>query len=109
MRAKRSPSLKPYIFLVLLLCACAAALYSLAGDENYGRLSSLRKGLAAQKKTNAELSEKVANLKSKVTGLRTDDRELEKSARNELGMARPNELIFLFEKKEEGKQQEARY
>ncbi len=93
--------MKRYVPLVLLMFAVVAVVLSLWGEDSYGRLLGLRQSLAAQKETNAELGEKVGQLKSRVMGLRGDDRELEKTARNELGMARPNELIFFFEKKGE--------
>jgi cell division protein FtsB len=39
----------------------------------------------------------VTDLREKVYGLKNDDRVLEKTARNELGLARPGELIVFFE------------
>jgi cell division protein FtsB len=38
-------------------------------------------------------------LKREVTGLQSDPRSVEKAARSELGMARPDEMIVIFEKK----------
>ena len=85
----------PVVFLVLGL---GAVVYSLLGDESYPRLRQLRSTLQSQKRTNAELREKVLKLRHEVRGLESDDRLLEKAARNELGMARPGERIFVFEK-----------
>ena len=44
---------------------------------------------------------RIEDLKSQVYNLQNDPRALEKAARNELGMARPNERIFIFEKDKE--------
>lgn len=92
---------KKYAPLALICFGILAAIFSMLGEESYGRLLSLKKSLQAQKETNAELSDTVSHLRSRVSGLRNDNRELEKAARNEQGMARPNELIFVFEKKGE--------
>ena len=93
---------KRYGPILLIVCLLAATVYSLFGDESYGKLVALRKSLVAQQAANAELGKKVSELKAKVGGIRSDDRELEKTARNELGMARPNEMIFIFNDNDKG-------
>ena len=40
--------------------------------------------------------------KKQVVGLQNDPRTVEKAARSELGMARSDELVVVFEKKEQG-------
>lgn len=88
--------MKQYIALSLLVGACAVALFSLFGDNSYSRMRTLRKNIESQQGKNAELEEKVAKLQSEISALRFDDKKLENTARNELGLARPNELIFRF-------------
>ncbi|MBN8548582.1 MAG: septum formation initiator family protein [Deltaproteobacteria bacterium] len=83
---------------IILFCALVAALFSLFGDDSYGRMQSLEKSLAAQQQKNSELNAHVSTLKRDVYGLQHDNRVLEKAARNELGMARPDEMIFIFDK-----------
>ncbi len=68
------------------------------GENSYERVSELRRGIFLQKQKNAELGDSVYELKREVYGLQNDPRVLEKAARNELGMARPNEQIYIFEK-----------
>lgn len=82
---------------IILFCALVAALFSLFGDESYGRMQSLKRSLGAQQQKNDELRSHLGDLKREVSGLQHDDRILEKAARNELGMAKPNEMIFIFE------------
>jgi len=84
---------------IVLLCALVAALFSLFGDDSYGRMQSLEKSLSAQQQKNGQLNARVSELNREVYGLQHDDRILEKAARNELGMARPDEMIFIFDKK----------
>lgn len=83
--------------IVLLLVALCLAVVSLVAGNSFTRLRELRGTLAAERIKNEELSQYVSATKSEVRKLKTNDRALEKAARNELGMARPNEVIFFFE------------
>jgi cell division protein FtsB len=83
--------------LTLLVGAFAVALMALFGDESYGRLRSLSSSISAQKEINSGLEDKVGKLQNEIAALRFDDQELERRARKDLGLARPNELIFRFE------------
>jgi len=92
--------LKNKFAIFFLVLALLAAVFTLLGDGSYGKLLALRDSLRTQKEINAELEERVRALDARTRGIREDDRALEKEARNQLGLARPNELIFFFEKKE---------
>jgi cell division protein FtsB len=76
------------VFLVLMI-----------SDKSYSRLSLIKDNISTQVQKNSELRTDVLELKSKVYNLQNNPRDLEKSARNKLGMARPDEDIFIFEKK----------
>lgn len=89
--------MKQYIALSLLVGACCVALFSLFGDDSYSRMQSLQRSIENQSVKNAELEGKVTRLQGELASLRYDDSELEIAARNQLGMARPNELIFRFD------------
>lgn len=101
--------MKQYIALSLLVGACAVALFSLFGDDSYSRMQSLKRNIESQQDKNSELEARVSKLQSEIASLRFDDKQLETKARNELGMARPNELIFRFDSslEEETKKLEA--
>ena len=75
------------IFLVLMFT-----------DKSYSKLNLLKKNIDTQVDKNAELRDDVTNLRSQIYNLQNSPRALEKSARNKLGMARPDEDIFIFEK-----------
>ncbi len=68
-------------------------------DDSYSRLSLIKENIDLQTKRNTELKREVLELKGRVYNLQNNPRELEKAARNKLGMARPNEEIFIFEKR----------
>ncbi len=86
--------------LYLLLFALAAAIVSFVADDGFSKLSALNRNLEQQTRTNEKLEEVVEVLREQVKGLQADSRVIEKAARSELGMARSNELIVVFEKKE---------
>lgn len=86
--------------LVLLLCALVAAALSFLSDDGFLKLSALNRNLEQQQRTNQKLSDNVQTLQREVQGLQSDPRTIEKAARSELGMAKPGEMIVIFEKKE---------
>lgn len=90
----------PIIVLGLALCAAA---FSFLSDDGFARLQSLTKSLEHQQRANARLEENVQALKRQVHGLQNDARIVEKAARSELGMARSDELVVVFEKKEQSR------
>ena len=90
--------MRKYATIVLLLAALLTAAFTLFGDDSISKMRALARSVELQRSKNAELSDVVRDLRSTVRGLRSDPRALEKAARNELGMARPNERIFVFEK-----------
>lgn len=86
--------------LFLLGCAVVAAAFSFLSDDGFVRLSSLNRRLEQQQRANAKLSDTVQALKREVQGLQADPRIVEKAARSELGMSRPDEVVVIFEKKD---------
>jgi len=86
--------------LFILLAALAIAAFSFLADDGFGKLAGLNRNLEQQQRTNTKLSETVQTLKREVSGLQSDPRTVEKAARSELGMARPGEMVVIFEKRE---------
>ena len=82
---------------LLVLLAVITGAFVVFGEEALGRLRTLRDTIAVQRERNQELQQVVDELRGRVAGLQHDDRVLEKAARNELGMAKPNEYIFIFD------------
>lgn len=86
--------LQPTVFFIAF--AFGVILLLLFGDGSLEQLDAIKESLRLQKVHNAELSEHVDSLTEEAHRLQTDDRFLEKTARDELGLARPGEQIFLF-------------
>jgi cell division protein FtsB len=87
--------------LVILSVAICAALFSFLSDDGFARLNSLQRSLEHQRHSNQKLEENVQALKRQVNGLQEDPRTVEKAARSELGMARQDEMVVIFEKREQ--------
>jgi len=92
--------MKSFAPVVILFLALIAALISLVGDDSYPKMLALRKSLESQESQNEVLKMSVNNLRRQVHGLQTDNRVLEKAAREELMMSRPSEFTFVFEQDE---------
>lgn len=91
---------KPWIPMTLLGLAVLTVLVSLFGGDGMPEVSTLRKALLLQQEQNRELGEKVHNLRRELKDITRTDRGLEKAARSELGLARPDEKVFFFEEDE---------
>lgn len=90
--------MRRFTAIVVFGLAILTTALSFLSEESYPRLVSLRSGLARQMEKNAELREQVNDLRREVSGLQGDKRSLEKAARNQLGMARPGERVFIFDR-----------
>lgn len=88
---------------VLLLLSTILVFFAFFGDESYVHLKALQAELGMQRTENATIGEHVGQMRSEVVGLQKNDRVLEKAARNELGMVRSNEILFVFKDKPEGR------
>jgi cell division protein FtsB len=86
-----------YAPIVFLLSGGIVLTSLLFGDQGISNLNSLKHTLEVQEKKNIKLHEYVGELKHEISSIRNDPRALEKAARNELGLARPGELIFIFD------------
>ena len=86
--------------VILFVLACCVLCMTVYGKDSYGHVVELRNSLAWQQEQNEALIRKVKKLKSQVVGLQKDERTVEITARNELGVARPDELVVIFEKKD---------
>ena len=82
--------------LLLLTLSVVLVFLSFFGDESYNRLQELEAELRNQRADNEAISTYVEEMRAEVVGLQKDDRVLEKTARNELGMVRSNEVLFVF-------------
>lgn len=82
---------------MVLVGALVASTVSLVTSGSFSTLSSLKRSIVNEELANQRRVNKVLELRNEIDGLMHDNRVLERAARNELGLARPNELIFFFD------------
>lgn len=85
---------------ILVFAAIGTLIFTFFGDRSFRKLSELNKAVTVQREDNAKIKFEVLSLKRKIYGLMNDPRILEKAARNELGLAHPDELVFIFDDEE---------
>ncbi len=82
--------------LACVIGVIALALGSLFGDRGVLHLMSQRQRSEALEREVADLRAENARLASEVDGLRHDPHAIEKIAREQLGLARPGEMVFVL-------------
>ncbi|MCB0354400.1 MAG: septum formation initiator family protein [Bdellovibrionales bacterium] len=92
--------LRPYGAVVLLLFVVVVAVASLFGGTGFSDVKLLSHSLEKQRVKSDELETRVKELRLLVNGLQSDDRVLERFARDELALAKEGELVFFFEDKQ---------
>jgi cell division protein FtsB len=75
--------------------AAALVLLSLMDSGGFRRRRALQRDLADLEERNRALREKNQALIEEIELLRTDPAAIERAAREELGFARPGELVFI--------------
>jgi cell division protein FtsB len=96
-RARQDVSLRrkaATLFSLLLLIALVVG--SLFGDRGIVHLVSQRERAAASARQLEELRAENGRLAGEILALRTDPRAIERLAREELGLSRPGETVFLI-------------
>jgi len=83
----------PWLIAAIIIGTLVAAS---SGDHGLARLVRLRAEHARIDTRNAEIASDNDRLRTEVKLLREDRREIERIAREELGMARPGEQVYQF-------------
>jgi len=83
--------------LALILGAVVAVPILILGDEGLPRYRRLRYELEDARSQNRRLRHEIEGLREEIQALRTEPTALEHIARDELGMIKPDEVIFQFQ------------
>src|SRR5690554_2435400 len=83
-------------------------LYFVLTNPAVDRLEVLNSELGTLEEQNAALAEKNRRLEREIVALRDDPRLAERRARERVGLARPDELIFQFETPEQARRVQVR-
>ena len=97
-RVVREPSTSAWLWpFCLLVFAIVAVPVRMLDDAGLPRYRALRRELSDLQAGNDEARRELRALRRKVEGLRSDPTEVERIARDELGMLREGEIILQFE------------
>ena len=86
-----------YIAPAIMLSLTLVILGGIFWGGAYKEYRSLRTSVQEQKSINAALGTEANSLAVRIYSVQKGKRELEKVARNELGMVREGDLIFIFD------------
>ncbi|HMU90490.1 MAG: septum formation initiator family protein [Pseudomonadales bacterium] len=93
-RLRREHRLWLALLLLFLLAALQLSLWSGVGSRL--ELQRLQQGIERQQQENALLQARNEQIGLEVTSLKSGLEQIEVKAREELGLVRPNETLFLF-------------
>ena len=77
--------------------ALALAALSAAGSRGLRRYFKLREEIVSYEQKNQSLAAQNTSLRLEIGALSGDDKALERAAREDLGLVRPDEVVFNFE------------
>ncbi len=93
--------LKHWFFRLVLASALAVGVgylpYRAYGPDGVSRTLRLQRDLDALELRNRQLHEENHRLRQRVHSLRDDRQAVERVARDELGLVRPEDIVFQFE------------
>ncbi len=87
--------------LLSFVAVVCGMVYFVFSHPDRDRLDRLEAELGTLESQNEELAERNATLERQILALRDDPRLAERRARHGAGMARPDEVIFQFQREEE--------
>jgi len=90
---KPTVALLPFLLMVMAIMTVPTLVLD---EQGLPRYRLLRAELEDLRASNEELVQEIAGLKTEVDSLRSDANYVERIARDELGMVRPEEFVFQF-------------
>lgn len=86
------------LFLAITIAALLGLLpYRAYGPKGLGHIHRLERELATITERNAHLSAENESFRRTIARLKEDHRAIEKVARDEFGLVRPEDIVFQFE------------
>ena len=89
------PTAEPFRSVLGAVSICLVILLAVAATKSYRDLALANQRYDELERQLAETEERVAALKGRIEGLRSDAGTLERLAREDLLMARPGEVVIL--------------
>lgn len=90
---KPTTALLPFLLMVMAIMTVPTLVLD---EQGLPRFRQLESELETLRGSNADLVREIAQLKTEIESLRADTQYVERIARDELGMVRPDEFVFQF-------------
>jgi cell division protein FtsB len=90
---KPTVALLPFLLMVMAIMTVPTLVLD---EQGLPRYRLLRSELEELRESNEELVQEIARLKTEIDSLRSNANYVERIARDELGMVRPEEFVFQF-------------
>jgi cell division protein FtsB len=88
---------------ILVLCVLALFLHDIFGTHGYLAMRRTKQEIARVQSNINRLAKENAELSDEVKSLKTDPHKIESIARDELGLAKPNEVIIKIPQSQQSK------
>ncbi len=88
------------VIAAVIAVAVAALPFEVFSEKGFTHYKKLKRELAALKKSNNAIEKDIFRLEREISDLRNDDFSLERVARDELGMIREGEIVFIVEERD---------
>jgi len=82
--------------LIFLLLSVLMMLFTVAGNHGLLHLQRMDQEVRSLQEKNEELSRESAEVARKIAEVKNDEHVLEQKGREELGLAKPNEIVYIF-------------
>lgn len=92
----QKPGITGRIYFIPAGCLLFILFFTVFGERGLLRINDLKRELNQINTRSAELREANAKLAQEIALLHNDRRYLERRARKDLGLVRPNEIIYQF-------------
>lgn len=93
---RKSLSKYKRVFYLLFLACLVVVIYGILGDQGFFHLHRLKLELSDLQQRIAAVEADNARLRQEIGHLKTDPAYIERLARQDLGMLKENEVLFLF-------------
>ena len=81
---------------ILTLIAIALLFFTVFGNQGLLHLMRVEQELDSLQQKNRKLESEIVELTNRIYGIRTSEEVLEKNAREQLGLSKPGEIVYIF-------------
>ena len=82
--------------LVIFLLVAVCSFFAVAGNQGLLHLGQLNGEMAELERKNRQIESEIAGLRNKIYAVEKSDEVLESTAREDLGLSKPGEIVYIF-------------